>query len=63
MPIGHQTIREFILSFPAFVPKHGNLGRAKAGWLSHGFCNPRISILLGLLTYFHLFIQVLYGMF
>ena len=26
---GHQTIREFILSFPAFVPKHGNLGRAK----------------------------------
>ena len=37
IPIGHQTIREFILSFPAFVPKHGNLGRAKAGWLHKVF--------------------------
>ena len=35
--IGHQTIHLFILSCPTFVPKHGNLGRAKAGWLHKVF--------------------------
>ena len=35
--IGHQTIPLFILSCPTFVPKHGNLGRAKAGWLHKVF--------------------------
>ena len=35
--IGHQTIHLFILSCPTFVPKHGNLGRAKAGWLHKAF--------------------------
>ena len=39
IPIGHQTIRSFILSCPTFVLKHGDLGRTKAG-----FCDPCISV-------------------
>ena len=60
--IGHQTIHLFILSCPTFVPKHAWQFRKSESLLaSQGFCDPRISIFLGLPTYFHLFIQVLYG--
>ena len=37
IPIGHQTIRECIVSCPTFVQKHGELGRAMAGWLHKVF--------------------------
>ena len=42
--IDHQTIRQFILSCPTFVPKHGDLGRTKAQLASQGFYDPHISI-------------------
>ena len=33
IPVGHQTIRSFILSCPTFVQKHIELGRTMAGRL------------------------------
>ena len=37
IPIGHQTIRSFILSCTTFVQKHGELRRTVADWFHKGF--------------------------
>ena len=55
------TFIYFKLSY--VCPKTWEFRKSKSWLASQGFCNLHISLFLGLLTYFHLFIQVLYGMF
>ena len=55
IPISQQTIR-LSLSCPTFVPKHGDLGRTKAGWLPEVFASHLFLYFLG--PYFRLFFHV-----
>ena len=45
---------EFILSYLSFVPKHGDLGRVKAGWLHKVFETRMFLYFLG--THVFLFV-------